>query len=223
MVIPALDEAARIEACIACLAPLRTEGVEVVVSDGGSSDDTRERAVAAGARVVASPRGRARQQNAGAEAVAGDLLWFVHADCRPSPGACAMVAAAAATGEPVWGRFDVTLSGPGAMLRIIEVAMNARSRFTGIATGDQCLFVSRGLFRRAGGFPDIALMEDIALSRTLRRIARPRCERARVVTSSRKWREEGVWRTVALMWRLRLAYALGADPAGLARRYYRSR
>jgi hypothetical protein len=122
---------------------------------------------------------------------------------------------------PVWGRFDVRLSGPGGAFRVIESMMNWRSRFTGIATGDQLMFVTASLFREIGGFPDIDLMEDVALSTALRRQRPALCLRERVETSSRKWRREGVLSTVLLMWRLRLAYAMGADPATLARRYSR--
>lgn len=219
VVIPTLNEGRQIEACLASLNPLREAGAHVLLSDGGSDDDTVERAARAGVQVLDAPRGRALQMNVGAAAVGGHMLWFVHADSRLTPRACAAIVAIAGQGVPVWGRFDVTLSGPGAAFRTIETCMNVRSRLTGIATGDQCLFVSRDLFDATGGFPELPLMEDIALSQRLRAVQAPRCVADRVVTSSRKWRREGVLRTVLLMWRLRLAYALGADPADLARRY----
>ncbi len=219
VVIPTLEEAAGITGCIESVAPLRDAGAEIIVCDGGSADGTAAMAAAAGARVLCAPAGRASQMNAGARAAAGTLLAFLHADTRPSPRACARLLALAGEDVPLWGRFDARLSGPGLAFRIIETFMNVRSRLTGIATGDQLLFVSAALFHRAGGFPEIPLMEDVALSARLKRLARPRCCRERVVTSSRRWRRDGVLRTVLLMWRLRLAYALGTDPQRLARRY----
>ena len=220
VVIPTLDEAACIEACIGSIRRLLDAGAEVVVSDGGSADDTAARAAAAGPRVLVGPAGRSRQLNAGAARGAAPLLAFLHADCRPEPPACERLLALAAARRAAWGRFDVRLDGPGPALRTIETAMNLRSRLTGIATGDQLMFVSRELFDAVGGFPPIALMEDITLSARLKARAAPLCARERVVASSRKWRREGVVRTTLLMWRLRAAYALGADPDELARRYY---
>jgi rSAM/selenodomain-associated transferase 2 len=220
VVIPTLNEARGIEACIAALEPLRDAGAEVVVSDGGSGDGTPLQAAALGATVIAAPRGRALQLNAGAAHCRAGLLAFLHADCRPTPEACTQLLQLCRSRDPLWGRFDVSLSGSGALLRVIGTAMNLRSRITGIATGDQLMFVSRSLLDAVGGFPGIPLMEDIALSRRLKALCRPVCARERVLVSSRKWREEGVLRTMVLMWRLRAAYALGADPAELARRYY---
>ncbi|MEI2783937.1 MAG: TIGR04283 family arsenosugar biosynthesis glycosyltransferase [Candidatus Competibacter sp.] len=160
--------------------------------------------------------------NAGARQANGDILWFLHADSLPPPDALSLIRAALAGRERGWGRFDVRLSGRRPSLRMVEFSMNLRSRLTGIATGDQGIFVRRDLFERIGGYPPIALMEDIALSRTLKRYGRPVCLRQRVLTSSRRWERDGIARTVLLMWRLRLAYFLGADPDRLARIYYRS-
>jgi rSAM/selenodomain-associated transferase 2 len=222
IIVPALNEGATIGALLADLAPLRAAGAEVILVDGGSTDDTRERAAGGVDRVLRAPTGRATQMNAGAEAARGDLLWFLHADNRvPMDAAPALQAAWA--GGARWGRFDVRLSGRHPLLRLVARAMNLRSRLTGIATGDQGLFVTRATFGQAGGFPPLALMEDIALSAALRRLARPACLRVRLGASSRRWEEGGVLRTIVLMWRLRLAYALGADPARLARRYDRAR
>lgn len=219
VIIPAFDEAAGIRATLEPLQPLRARGHEVVVVDGGSADGTPELARALADRVVASPRGRARQQNAGAEAAAGGVLLFLHADTRLPADADRLVLDGLRASGRGWGRFDVRLSGAHPMLRVVERMMGVRSRLSGIATGDQAIFARRDCFQRAGGFPDIPLMEDVALCTRLRRIGRPLCLRDRVVTSSRRWEERGVWRTIALMWRLRLEYALGADPARLAERY----
>jgi rSAM/selenodomain-associated transferase 2 len=219
IIIPALNEAAGIRDTLVPLQPLRARGHEVVVVDGGSTDGTPRLAQPLADRVIASERGRARQQNAGAAAAAGGVLLFLHADTRLPEGADGRVLDGLRAAGAGWGRFDVRLSGAHPMLRVVERMMNARSRLTGIATGDQAIFVRRDWFVRGGGFPEIPLMEDVALSTTLRKMGRPLCLRARVVTSSRRWEERGVWRTIALMWRLRMEFALGADPARLAERY----
>jgi rSAM/selenodomain-associated transferase 2 len=156
--------------------------------------------------------------NAGALAASGNVLWFLHADSRVPPDA-ADALLAACRGGATWGRFDVRLSGQPPALRLVERLMNLRSRLTGIATGDQGIFVTRAAFAQAGGFPNIPLMEDIALSKALRGQTAPACLRVQIVTSSRRWEDRGAIRTILLMWRLRLAYALGADPARLARIY----
>jgi len=219
IVIPALDEAPRIVTVLAALQRLRAQGHEVIVVDGGSSDGTLELARPLADRAFAAARGRARQMNAGAKAARGDTLLFLHADSTLPEGAARAVAEAL-DGVRRWGRFDVTLSGSARTLKLIAFMMNVRSRWTGIATGDQGVFVERALFESAGGYPDIPLMEDIALSKALkRRGGRPAALRSRVVTSGRRWERHGPWKTIVAMWRLRLAYALGADPATLARRY----
>ncbi|MBL8380842.1 MAG: TIGR04283 family arsenosugar biosynthesis glycosyltransferase [Burkholderiales bacterium] len=219
IVVPALDEAAGIAAALAALAPLREQGAEVVVADGGSSDATAAIARPLCDRVIVAPRGRALQMNAGAAAARGDVLLFLHADTRLPGNAAEAIGRATRAGGFAWGRFDVVLDSPRPMLKVVARMMNLRSRATGIATGDQGMFMTRAAFAAAGGFAPIALMEDIAMSHTLKRLARPACLRERVLTSARRWETRGVWRTIALMWYLRLAYALGADPAALARRY----
>jgi rSAM/selenodomain-associated transferase 2 len=219
IIIPTLNEAAGIRATLEPLQPLRARGHEVIVVDGGSADGTAELARALADCVLASERGRGAQQNAGAEAATGGVLLFLHADTRLPEGADARVLDGLRASGRGWGRFDVRLSGAHPMLRVVERSMGWRSRITGIATGDQAMFVRRDWFARAGGFPDIPLMEDVALSRVLSRLGPPLCLRDRVVTSSRRWEQRGVFRTIALMWRLRLEYALGADPARLAERY----
>ena len=217
IVIPVLDEARGIAAALAALGRLREQGAEVVVVDGGSRDDTRSLAGAQCDRVVEAPRGRGAQMNAGAHAARGEFLVFLHADTRlPADGERA-IHAALARGE--WGRFDVAIEGADRLLALVETTMNLRSRLTGIATGDQAIFVRRAAFDAVGGFPEIALMEDVELCKRLRRRSRPVCLRERVTTSARRWRRHGTLRTIFLMWRLRLAYALGADPRRLARRY----
>lgn len=222
IVLPILNEEAHVAACLGALQPLRGQNSELIVADGGSRDRSVALAEPLADRVVVGPRGRAAQMNAGARQANGDILWFLHADSLPPPDALSLIRAALAGRERGWGRFDVRLSGRRPSLRMVEFSMNLRSRLTGIATGDQGIFVRRDLFERIGCYPPIALMEDIALSRTLKRYGRPVCLRQRVLTSSRRWERDGIARTVLLMWRLRLTYFLGADPDRLARIYYRS-
>lgn len=219
IIIPARNEAQAIPGLLHDLVPLRAAGHEVLVVDGGSRDGTACAAQPLVDRVLDAPTGRAAQMNAGAAVATGDVLWFLHADSRLHPDALQALLLAIDAGRP-WGRFDVRLSGASMQFRVIESMMNLRSCLTGIATGDQGVFVDRQLFERVGGFPNLPLMEDIALSRALRRLTRPACIRApRLQTSSRRWEQHGTVRTVLLMWRLRLAYARGADPATLARQY----
>ena len=218
VIVPVLDEAACIEACLVPLQLMRERGAEVLVVDGGSRDATRAIAGPLADRVIDAPRGRARQMNAGAQAARGDVLLFLHADSLLPAGADAAIERAIAAGAR-WGRFDVMIAASGPLLRVVAAMMNARSRLTGIATGDQAMFVRRGDFAAAGGFPDIALMEDVALSKTLKRATRPACLRERVATSGRRWERRGTVHTILLMWRLRMAYAMGADPQRLARLY----
>jgi rSAM/selenodomain-associated transferase 2 len=218
IVIPALNEAARIAATLAALAPLRAQGVEVIVVDGGSRDGTLQRCEGAADVLVTSPRGRARQMNAGARAAMGDALLFLHADTTLPPGALMLISDALA--HHAWGRFDVRIAGCSRWLPIVAVLMNIRSRLTGIATGDQALFMRREAFDAVGGFPDQALMEDVEICKRLRRHAgAPACLRAKVVTSGRRWDERGAWRTIVLMWRLRWLYWRGVSADRLAAAY----
>ncbi len=159
--------------------------------------------------------------NAGARAATGDILLFLHADTRLPPGAADSLLQGLAKQGRVWGRFDVRLSGRRLLFRAISLLMNLRSRLTGIATGDQGIFAQREVFEAVGGFPEIDLMEDIALSRILKKRGQPLCLGQRLETSSRRWEKNGAWRIVFLMWWLRLAYALGADPKDLAESYGR--
>lgn len=221
IIIPTLNEAEHIAATLDSLQPLRRRGVEVIVADGGSSDDTAALARERADQVLTAAPGRARQMNAGAAAARGEILCFLHADSRLPEGADGLIVEGLARSRRSWGRFDVSIAGTHPMLRVIAQLMNWRSRLTGIATGDQGLFLTRSLFEAAGRFPDIALMEDIALTRQLKRYGPPLCIAHRLTTSGRRWEKHGLWRTVLLMWRLRLAYWLGADPDRLALQYAR--
>jgi rSAM/selenodomain-associated transferase 2 len=214
IIIPTLNEAATIEATLEALAPLRRAGHEVIVVDGGSSDATTELARPLADIVLQSPKGRAAQMNAGARAAQANALVFLHADTRLPERAAEHVVRALE--QCLWGRFDIQIEGRHRLLKLVACAMNLRSRLTGIATGDQAIFVRRDAFP---GFAEIALMEDIAFSRAMKRVGRPACLRARVSTSGRRWEARGVLRTIFLMWRLRLLYALGVAPQRLAREY----
>jgi rSAM/selenodomain-associated transferase 2 len=218
IIMPVLNEAAEIEPALAALAPYRQRRTEIIVVDGGSRDRTPELAHPLADRVITAARGRATQMNAGAATAKGDVLLFLHADTRLPDAADRLLVDGLARSGRVWGRFDVRFDA-GHLLSVIATMMNTRSRLTGIATGDQAMFVTRAAFDDVGGFPPIALMEDVALSARLKRIGRPLALRADVTTSARRWRRHGTLRTVLLMWRLRLRFFLGADPAKLAQAY----
>jgi len=220
VVMPARNEAQSLPLLLADLAPLRAAGAELILVDGGSTDATCEIAHGQVDRVITAPAGRARQMNAGAAQATGEYLWFVHADTRVDAAALAAFSRAL-DAQPLWGRFDVRLSGPGPALRLIGLMISLRSRLTGVASGDQGIFVKRQAFEAMGGYADIPLMEDLELSRRLKRQQRPSCLRCPLLTSSRRWERNGVWRTVLLMWRLRLAYYCGASPHRLASQYHR--
>ena len=219
IIIPVLDEEAAVVGALTRLAPMRARGVELIVVDGGSHDATIERARPLAERTVAAPRGRGAQMNAGAAIASGDVLLFLHADTRLPLEADRLVQDGLARSGRAWGHFGVRIEGRSPLLPLVARLMNARSRLSRIATGDQAMFATRDAFDQAQGFPDIALMEDIVLSRRLKRISPPIMLRPSVVTSGRRWDERGALRTIWLMWRLRLAFFFGAAPDALAQRY----
>ena len=223
IIVPVLNEAAGIAAHLGRLQGLRERGAHVVVVDGGSSDDTLSVARRHADLALIAPRGRAAQMNAGAAACPAEVLLFLHADTVLPEGAEEKVLLACRAAD-AWGRFDVRIPSPRPLLGWVARLMNWRSRLTGIATGDQTLFVRNELFERVGGFPELPLMEDIAICKQLKRFSHPHCLRDKVETSARRWERHGVWRTIFLMWRLRAAYYFGADPNRLAILYgYRPR
>ena len=218
IVMPVFNEGSTLATRLKALAPLRARGAELVVVDGGSTDDTWAIASALADQLLLGPRGRASQMNAGAKDATADALLFLHADTKLPEGADLRIVHALRAGQH-WGRFDVLIDGTPAALRIVARLMNLRSRLTGIATGDQAIFVRRSVFESLGGFADLPLMEDVELSTRLRRHSAPACIQTPVITSGRRWEQHGVWRTIALMWWLRAAYYFGANIAALARRY----
>ena len=219
IVIPVLNEAVGIAAKLDALSSLRGAGVEIIVIDGGSSDGTAAAALAGADLVVVAKRGRAAQLNAGAIAAHGNVLLFLHADTMLPADSVDLIANALQISARRWGRFDVRIAGQHPLLPLVAALMNLRSRLSGIATGDQAIFVRRDLFEAVGGFPVLPLMEDIALSKRLLLHSRPACLRAKVETSGRRWDCNGFWTTVFLMWRLRWQYYCGADPRDLAQLY----
>jgi rSAM/selenodomain-associated transferase 2 len=219
IIIPVLNEAATLPALLERLQQLRCARSEIIVVDGGSTDDTVALAQQQGLQVICTSAGRARQMNAGAAASRAGALLFLHADTTLPAAAEHIVLAALQSGQGVWGRFDVRIAGRSPMLRVIAFTMNLRSAVTGIATGDQSLFMTREAFDSVGGFPDQALMEDVEMSRRLRQRSPPIRIKTRAVTSGRRWETHGVWRTMVLMWQLRWAYWRGVPAEQLARRY----
>ncbi len=219
IILPVLNEGERLGVTLQTLQALRPN-CELIVADGGSTDASTALAAPLADKLIKSPRGRAKQMNAGAAQAQGDILLFLHADTALPDGAVDNISKAIEDGW-LWGRFDVQFDNPKPIFKLIAWMMNLRSRLSGIATGDQAIFVSRKAFEAVDGFPDIALMEDISLSSRLKKLGKPCCLRAKVTTSARRWQQHGVFKTIMLMWRLRLAYFFGANPADLAACYYR--
>ena len=220
IVIPALNESGNIVATLTPLQSMRSRCAEVILVDGGSSDATTQLAAPLVDCVVTARKGRALQMNAGAAAATGDILLFLHADSILPSGADQLILDGLQSDTRVWGRFDISIEGRHFFLPVVAWCMNFRSRLTGMATGDQGLFMTVEAFSQAGGFANIPLMEDLALCAALRKGGPPICLRQKISTSGRRWEKHGVWRTILLMWRLRLAYFFGADPGDLHRAYY---
>ncbi len=217
VIVPMLDEHAVLPEIIGHLSAMQEQGHDVLLVDGGSTDGSVELAQSHGLRVIRSPPGRATQMNTGAQAALSTMLVFLHVDTQLPDAALELVRQALVKHE--WGRFDVRIAGDSPMLGVIGFFMNRRSRYTGIATGDQAIFVRKAAFDAVGGFPDQPLMEDIELSIRLRRRSPPACLHAKVITSGRRWMQGGIWRTIWLMWCLRFAYWRGVPAQALARRY----
>ena len=219
IIIPVLNEAEEIYPCLRRLQALRKQGVQVIVVDGGSENDTIAVATPLADKVMSSEKGRARQMNAGAAGADRDWVLFLHADTR-LPVNLPDIMLVWSFSPAVWGYFAIKVREAPPLLRVVQWFMNRRSFLTGIGTGDQCQFVQREVFEQIGGFADIPLMEDIELSKRLKKKSRPLFVNAKAETSGRKWQRDGIWPTIFLMWRLRLAYFFGASPTVLAQRYY---
>ncbi|KHF24760.1 TIGR04283 family arsenosugar biosynthesis glycosyltransferase [Solemya velum gill symbiont] len=220
IIIPALNEAETIEQTLSCLQMMRGRNCEVILVDGGSNDATMDLAGPLADRILTCEKGRANQLEHGVKHSTAPLIWFLHADTRVPENTDEVIEIALEKQDATWGRFNVRLDGRHPLFRIIEKMMNYRSCITGICTGDQGIFVRRDTLEAIGGVPRQALMEDIELSKRLKTTASPLCMKQVLVTSSRRWQEKGVIRTVLLMWYLRAAYAFGV-PAGKLARLYR--
>ena len=221
IIIPILNEAETLSSLLNYLDNVG-EGIDIVFVDGGSQDDTISRCASRGYRVIQATRGRASQMNAGADAIDAGIYWFVHADCLPHSESLVAIHDSIQSGYQ-WGRFDVRLDDNHPIFRLIAMLMNWRSCLTAVATGDQGIFVTSELFTAIGGFPQIPLMEDIAISKALRRRGHMACLRSPMRISARRWRRHGVLRTILLMWYLRLRYFFGDSPERLHRLYYGDR
>jgi rSAM/selenodomain-associated transferase 2 len=214
VIMPTLNEAEAVENAITSAAGAD----EVIVVDGGSIDGTRGIAAALGARVVTSLPGRGRQLACGAAIASGDVLLFLHADTTLPAGFRSQIEHTLRRAG--WGRFDVRFDRGGPLLRLIAWLISVRSRLSRVATGDQAIFVSRAIFAEAGGIRELELFDDIDLCRRLKRRAAMGVPADPVVTSARRWRQRGVWRTTFLMWALKTLYLLGV-PADRLARFYR--
>ena len=213
IIIPTLNEEKTILCCLLDLQPLRDRS-EIIVIDGVSADNTRSLAAPLADKVYISEKGRSKQMNIGARQARGDILIFLHADTRLPENALQLIQQKINNARQ-WGRFDIQLSGNHFVLKVIACMMNWRSRLTGIATGDQVIFVTHRAFEKAGLYPEISLMEDIALCKALKKISPPICLKAKVISSGRRWERNGIYKTIFLMWSIRLCYFFGADPQTL--------
>ena len=222
VVLPVRNEARLIREQLQRLQCYRAKGHEVIVIDGGSVDATVEQTKGLVDRCEVSAAGRSNQMNHGASQAKGDILLFLHADTELPINADECISNALSGQDSRWGWFDVTLSKPRLTYQVVALMMNLRARLTSVSTGDQALFVERELFQEVGGFAPLALMEDIAISKVLRRRGSPARPAGLVTTSSRRWEENGLISTVLLMWRLRFLYFMGVKPQTLAEMYYPS-
>lgn len=221
IIIPVLNEAEGIEFLLQKLQVHRNVGHEIIVVDGGSQDQTISRSRTYADHVIQTEKGRGLQMNKGAAIARGEILLFLHADTQlPSIELCLLSQELNAS-KKNWGRFDVKLSENRIIFKMIASLMNLRSRFSSIATGDQAIFVRKKFFMRLNGFADIVLMEDIEFCKRAKRLSKPLCLKVKVTTSSRRWQQTGVWRTIILMWQLRFAYYFGVQPETL-KQYYRT-
>lgn len=218
IIIPCLNEQAHIKQTLKPLQAMRQRGHQIILCDAHSDDKTQTLARPWVDNLITSPAGRAQQMNAAAKLAEHDVLWFLHADTLVPDNADELILDCFIN-EHIWGRFNVRLSSHKFRFRIIETFINLRSCLSGIATGDQGIFVNKNIFQQLNGYQNIPLMEDIHLSKRLKKISRPSCISTTIITSSRRWEEHGTTKTIILMWRLRLAYFLGVQPEKLAQAY----
>lgn len=223
IIVPMLNEAKTLPELLQHLLVFKLQGCEIILVDGGSQDGSVDIAQTAGFNVVKTEAGRAHQMNRGAALASGNLLLFLHADTRLPANAMPLIAEYTANRSDnrnyQWGRFDVFIKGKSPWLKLVAWMMNWRSALSGIATGDQAIFIRRATFLHVGGFPEQPLMEDIELCKRLKRIVAPARIIEPVITSGRRWDERGVWKTIFLMWRLRWRYWRGVPAEKIAAAY----
>jgi len=219
IIIPTLNESDSLPITLKSLQTFRHSRIEIIVVDGGSCDNTISIAAKLADKVFTANKGRAHQMNTGAEQAAGETLLFLHADAQLPDNAIPLIEQYVLPKQ--WGRFNVRLDSPHWLLKANGWLMNSRSCLTGIVTGDQGMFVHRTLFEDIKGFPDIPLMEDIAISKKLKQYSRPICLKSKITVNTRYWDQHGVWRSILRMWWIRLAYFLGVPSEYLAKKYYR--
>lgn len=219
IIVPMLNESSQLPDLLEHLLEYKKAGCELILVDGGSTDQSAEQAEALGFTVLRSEKGRAIQMNIGAKDASSDILLFLHADTRLPENAGQIIARVFEDENAQWGRFDIKIAGQALMLKVVAWFINQRSRLSSIVTGDQAIFIRRNLFETIGGFPVQALMEDIEFSKRLKDISKPLALPEKVITSGRRWEQQGIWRTIFLMWSLRFAYWRGASAEELASKY----
>ena len=223
IIVPVLNEETTLCHALDAIKPVLSSinDVELIVVDGGSHDDTLTVAMNYTSHCLSSTKGRASQMNLGAKHASNDILVFLHADTILPNDFQLLISNALSIKNKQWGRFNVKLSGPHIMLRIIETLMNFRSCITSIATGDQVIFVRKSTFEMVSGYSSIPLMEDIELSKKLKNHSRAICIKNPVTTSSRRWEINGFFKTIMLMWKLRFLYFMGVPAKKLISSYYK--
>ena len=236
IIIPVLNEAGNLAHLFTNINKLNPKPQQVILVDGGSTDDSidiirifinelmpdNNRKI--DWQMTESKSGRALQMNTGAALATAEILLFLHADTQLPIDAIESISEATKRAE--WGRFDVQIDSRQLMLKLVSQMINWRSKLSGIATGDQAIFISQSLFEQIGGYPNQALMEDVELcnqlkSTQLKDIAKPACLKNKVITSARRWQQHGTWRTILLMWHLRFDYWRGVSADNIKQRYYK--
>lgn len=222
IIIPILNEEKNLPQLVSTLSKLTPQPNNIVIVDGGSDDDSVAVAQNSGLTIITAERGRASQQNTGAEyaikTYQPDLLLFLHADTQLPKNGLTLISEhfSDKDNHKFWGRFDVQLDSTHWLLKLVSFMINWRSRITGIATGDQAIFINANLFEQVNGFANIPLMEDVEICKRLRRLTKPICIKEKAITSARRWEKHGRVKTIVLMWRLRFEYWLGVSPDKLA-------